>query len=433
MKKIGMILLIILTMCFIPKVYAAEGVAIESVDLDSKSTNAVIVSDATFEGLSLKFDIKFDDIDDFVKYKLVIKNSTDTSYELTESTSSSSYITYEYSYEDDSKVLAGNTSKTMFITIKYSNAVPIEEFSGGNYTETKSFTINLEDGTDEVVDVAVPSTVDSLYCYLVLLVGTLVFSIALLKVTKNKKFLVLIIASMILIPLNIHAIESLQITVESKVEINNPNEVTETIYWAIQEGEEGYRLVISNREKTGIHSGSFAGTSSFTYNISPPWMNIDYLSNYFVEVKVEGRVVPTSTAYWFPYVGWEVDETKYDLTNLNTINVTSMEGMFYSTGYGSETLNLDLSTFDTSNVANMEYMFDGTGKNVKKFNLNLSGWNTSKVENMDNMFVNIALDATERVITLPETNGNGIANTSTKIYGKDESVYADINKKVLST
>ena len=174
MKKIGLILLIILVMCFVPRVYAADGVAIESVTVDSKSESAVIVNPATFEGLSLKMDIKFDNINDYVKYKLVIKNSSDTDYELAESTSSSTYITYEYGYEDGSKVLTANSSKTMFITVKYSSSVPATEFTSGNYTEEKNIVINLDDGTDEIT---VPSTLDGLYCYLVLLIGTLVFSV----------------------------------------------------------------------------------------------------------------------------------------------------------------------------------------------------------------------------------------------------------------
>ena len=178
MKNTKMLLLILLVMLFAPTVYAAEGVAIESVVLDSKSEGTAIISAATFDGLKLKFDVNFDYVDDFVKYKLVIKNSTSSSFELTESTSSSSYITYEYNYEDGSKVLAANSSKTMFITIKYTNAVPVSEFTEEKYTETKSFSINLEDGSSEII---VPSTIDGLYCYLVLLIGTLVFSIALLK------------------------------------------------------------------------------------------------------------------------------------------------------------------------------------------------------------------------------------------------------------
>ena len=561
MKKIKMILFVLLLFCFMPKAYAADGVSIESVTLDSKSENVEIMSDATFEGLSLKFDVKFDDINDFVKYKLVIKNSTDSAFELAESTSSSSYITYEYGYEDGTKVLAANSSKTMYISIKYSTAVPITEFNGGNYTETKSFTINLEDGTDEIT---VPGTSDSLYCYLVLLIGTLVLSIALLKVTKNKKYLVLVVASMILIPLDIHAIEKLKIIVESKIEINNPNEITKTIYWAIQEngttegvdlytGDPGtfpaYKLVISNKKQEGVLSGSFAGTKEFIYDeyngvMDVPWINMD--SPYFAhvnEVKVEGRVVPTSTSYWFFATGVYVDEVSFDLANLNTTNVTNMEGMFANAGnhsknmnidlsgfntsnvtnmkgmfanagYDSTSINLDLSGFDTSNVTNMEamfyyfgrnsetvnmnlsgwdisnladyqrmfeymgnvansfnlnlrewtlpdndihslfyhmaqnassinmnlsgwdisrltdlnYIFDDLGYHSTTFNLDIRGWNTSNVTAMSAMFCDVAPDATERNILLPPTNGNGINNTDTIIYGIDETVYASINK-----
>ena len=455
MKKIGMILLIILAMCFIPKVYAAEGVAIESVDLDSKSTNAVIVSDATFEGLSLKFDIKFDDIDDFVKYKLVIKNSSDSSYELTESTSSSSYITYEYSYEDGSKVLSGNTSKTMFITIKYTNAVPVASFTNGNYTETKSFTINLEDGTDEVVDVVVPSTLDGLYCYLVLLVGTLVFSLALLKATKNKKFLVLIIASMVLIPLNIHAISKLKITVESKVEINNPNEITPMIYWAIQENGEAngydivtgdpavvpvYKLVISNKELSGVHSGSFAGTKEFTYDdvtntYDVPWLTYDYLINYVSEVQIEGRVVPASTACWFLDLGCELlDEVKIDLTNLNTSNVTDMTGMFSDFGNNSKTVNINLSGLNTSNVTNMIGMFSYVGADAETVNINLSGLDTSNVTNMSYMFGGAGINAETVNINLSGLNTSNVTSMFQMFYkaGKESTTF-NLNLSGLNT
>ena len=443
MKKIVMILLIILVMCFVPKVYAADGVAIESVTVDSKSESAVIVNPATFEGLSLKMDIKFDNINDYVKYKLVIKNSSDTDYELVESTSSSTYITYEYGYEDGSKVLTANSSKTMFITVKYSSSVPATEFTSGNYTEEKNIVINLDDGTDEIT---VPSTSDGLYCYLVLLVGTLVFSISLFKATKNKKFLVLIIASMILIPLDIHAIVKLKIDINSKVEINNPNEITEIIYWALQENgtTEGYdysidppiliqlstyRLVISNKEQDGIYKGSFAGTTEFTADEFTgdndiPWLTDQFVSDYVNEVKIEGKVVPTSTTYWFYYLGCEVDNVSFDLTNLNTINVTNMASMFAGAGSRAKTFNLDLSGFNTSNVTNMARMFAGAGYNVTTFNLDLSGWNTSNVTSMSGMFCSTGIFASEKNILLPETNGNGIVNQSGTIYGMNASVYA---------
>ena len=423
MKKIIMILLIILMMCFVPKVYAADGVAIESVDVDSKSADAVIVSPATFDGLSVKFDIKFDNINDFVKYKLVIKNSTDTDYELTESTSSSSYITYEYGYEDGSKVLTANSSKTMYITVKYSTSVPIAQFTSGNYTETKSFTINLDDGTDEIT---VPSTSDGLYCYLVLLIGTLVFSIALLKLTKNKKFLVLIIASMVLIPIDIHAIVQLKLIVESKVEINNPNEITPTICWALQEQEVDnsggsrkalapitYKLVISNKEQEdGAYKGCFAGTTEFSIEDDGPWITDNCYIENVVEGEVEGRVVPKSTAYWFAYAGYAVSDISFNLANLNTINVTNMRAMFSGAGFNSTSFDLDLSGLDVSNVTDMSLMFWGAGFNSTSFDLDLSGWDTSSVTNMTYMFKEFGNNAENFALNLSEWDTSNVTNMS---------------------
>ncbi len=444
MKKIKYVLFAILIMVFMPKVYAAEGVAIESVTVDSKSDSAVIVSPATFDGLSLKFDLKFNDINDYIKYKIVIKNTTSTDFELTESSSSSEYITYEYGYEDGNKVLTGNSSKTMFITVKYSSAVPASSFSEGKYTETKSITINLEDGTDEVTN---PSTLDGLYCYLVLLVGTLVFSIALLKATHNKKYLVLVLASMVLIPMNINAIVKLKLTVESKVEINNSTETVKNIYWALQENGTTqtysggslitvptYKLVISDSEVDGDYKGSIAentifGVDEVSGEINVPWILDDYSQQFVTDVKIEGHVAPVSTAFWFVRVGSLVDELSIDIENLDTSNVTNMDRMFCGFGDNVDNLSLDLSGFDTSNVTSMSGMFEDIGFSSNTFSLNLSGWDTSKVENMTDMFLNAGFHAkdTSRSIVLPDTNGNGISNTSTRIYGINELVFADTN------
>ena len=50
MKKL---LLILLTFLFIPNVYAANNVVIESVTLDSKSDNTEIVNEATYQNYQL--------------------------------------------------------------------------------------------------------------------------------------------------------------------------------------------------------------------------------------------------------------------------------------------------------------------------------------------------------------------------------------------
>ena len=59
MKKIYSLLFVLLiSLFFIPNVYAADNVSIESVTLDSKSDSAEVVNEASFEGLNIKFDVK---------------------------------------------------------------------------------------------------------------------------------------------------------------------------------------------------------------------------------------------------------------------------------------------------------------------------------------------------------------------------------------
>lgn len=67
-----------------------------------------------------------------------------------------------------------------------------------------------------------------------------------------------------------------------------------------------------------------------------------------------------------------------DFTNVDTSQVTSMEGMFV---YSSMT-SLDVSNFDTSNVTEMSLMFAGTNITT----LDLSNFDTSKVTTMAGMF-----------------------------------------------
>ena len=65
------LLVLFLAFIFIPNAFAKENVSIESVTLDSKSKNTVIINEATYEGLSINFNIKFSEVKDYAKYKIV--------------------------------------------------------------------------------------------------------------------------------------------------------------------------------------------------------------------------------------------------------------------------------------------------------------------------------------------------------------------------
>lgn len=81
--------------------------------------------------------------------------------------------------------------------------------------------------------------------------------------------------------------------------------------------------------------------------------------------------------------------TSIEFTEVDTSNITDMEGMFM--GCGGLT-SLDLSKFDTSNVTTMKYMFFSCDHLAS---IDLSGFNTSKVEDMDYMFDSCGAESSE--------------------------------------
>ena len=132
----------------------------------------------------------------------------------------------------------------------------------------------------------------------------------------------------------------------------------------------------------------------------------------------------TNMSWMFSSAGYSATTLNLNLSRWNTAQVTNMAHMFYAAGYNSTTLNLNLSGWNTSQVTDMSYMFDGVGYSSTTLNLNLSGWNTSQVTNMFNMFMGVGRSATTFSITIPQTNGNGINNDTTHMYGSTSSTYA---------
>jgi surface protein len=79
-----------------------------------------------------------------------------------------------------------------------------------------------------------------------------------------------------------------------------------------------------------------------------------------------------------PPAGTKSELAKLDLSNFDTHNVTTTEGMFRQSGL----TELDVSSFDTSNITNMSEMFSYCDFTT----LDLSNFNTSNVTNMMRMF-----------------------------------------------
>ena len=242
-RYLKILLIFILLFLLIPNAFAKENISIESVTLDSKSKNT-IKSEATYEGLSIYFDIKFSKVTDYAKYKIVINNQSNEDYEITEdgNLNNSEYIIYEFSFENDLKKIQKSSKTTAYITIKYIKEVPEESFYNSSVIETNNIIIDLGNETidissninnpieidsdyrtvDKSNNINNPKTGDSLFLIASVLIITAGISIILYKTTKKKRFFSIFIISIALLPANIYAIKKLQIKIESKIEIEEP-------------------------------------------------------------------------------------------------------------------------------------------------------------------------------------------------------------------
>mgnify|MGYP004647419087 CR=1 FL=1 len=127
----------------------------------------------------------------------------------------------------------------------------------------------------------------------------------------------------------------------------------------------------------------------FSGNSDRPWNGE---SSSVTSVEIGSKMTPTSTAYWF---GDLANMKKCNLVNLDTSDVTTMEGMFAETSRNSQSFTLSgLESWNTSKVTNMSYMFVLAGGNATTWNIgNISNWNTSSVTNMSSMFYGAAESA----------------------------------------
>ena len=214
MKKI---LFLLLCMMFIPIVYAKDVVSIEKVELDSKSDNATVKSEPVFSGLDVTYDVGFRVKDDFVKYKIVLKNNTENEYTIKEETMFSDSNHIKYTYEVPG-VLGANEEIEIYLTISYIEEVEPSEIVDGVYNESNNATVRLYDEEGEQVN---PKTSTSIMLFIVLIVSLVIFlgSVYLLTHKKIKSAALLMIIGLVSMPVVIKAIEELELKVNVSVEI----------------------------------------------------------------------------------------------------------------------------------------------------------------------------------------------------------------------
>ena len=141
MKKI--LLFIILLIPFF--VYAEDScnkndIQIESITLEETQGNVEETTTPTTTNNQVNLGLKMNVIDDTITYKLVIKNTSNQDYTFDKNSLSTKYLNYGINYEDNSDIVKAGESKTIYLTVNYSNNPSTETLSGMQYFDVSTTT-----------------------------------------------------------------------------------------------------------------------------------------------------------------------------------------------------------------------------------------------------------------------------------------------------
>lgn len=132
MKKKLFFLLLFL---FVPSfyVYASENddVIIKNISIFEKSRDA-IVADSSFDNQSVSFDFHFQYQTDFIKYKLIVENKSNESYQFFISDTEDDIFSYQYHYPD---TIAAGSEEEVIVEVHYKDEISQSQLlsSGNSY------------------------------------------------------------------------------------------------------------------------------------------------------------------------------------------------------------------------------------------------------------------------------------------------------------
>ena len=376
MKKMTLFIIFIFTMLIIPITTNAKdfNVSIDSVSLEEKSDGTTNLKKETFSNLDLNFNLRFFEVGDYAKYKIVLRNDSDEDYYIKDDDVLDKYLKYGYSFDDNSNKLSANSTKNIYLTITYNNKVSDELLIDNKYSEQSKLSIVILDNGGNIVN---PETGSLLSMIMIgLLILCFVCSLLLIRNKKVKAFILLILIA----PLTVFALDTLEINLKTDVVLAN-----KPVNMCTYDGELVQGVEYTNGQYTYryMQKGDYVDLPNHGFS----WVDIDQ-DGWGVMLTDKNSTEPVTTPLCTmindkPIVAMSAmftlsNTTSIDLSSFDTSNVTDMSQMFNS----SKVTSLDLSGFDTSKVTTMRRMFRG----VAVENLDLSSFDTSNVENLSSVF-----------------------------------------------
>ncbi len=141
-------------------------IEIKSIELVEKSDDTEIIAEPTADGLKLNFNLSFNDVTNFAKYTVTLKNNGDKDFKISDLVQpESEFVKYKFEFEDNSNVVPANGERKLTITITYENEAPVAALVGGKYVENNNLNVQIA-GVSIDKEASNPPTGDNVLLYL---------------------------------------------------------------------------------------------------------------------------------------------------------------------------------------------------------------------------------------------------------------------------
>ncbi|MBO4245805.1 MAG: BspA family leucine-rich repeat surface protein [Bacilli bacterium] len=451
---------------------------ITKIEVKDKSEGVVVNSVGLSEG-QLQNDIIFSAKDDYIKYNITIKNTSNDDYTIKSITDNNDSTNLEYTYEDLANIVVeSKTEKTFELQIKYieettglyisnkpvSLTLTYEKKDGSTGSETitnndgTSSTTPASDLSEEDEDIVNPNTGDNINKYII--IGLLSMVGLIISITKGKQlFKTLVVVGLFatlaipfgtkadteafIIKFNTNKIQNTHADLIKGIEIN-------LLMSKLSSGIdtlEIYDYIVDDGFFSAIIDTNNNNEMYFPYNVYAFERATDEEYEAIKDSLTEENIISTSesnnpaymwfddntgTIYYYSpakalvmnedssYMFCEIaNVTDLDLSDFDTINVTNMAWMFYDMAMTNHFVLGD--NFDTSNVTNMSGMFS---EMYDLTSLNLGDkFDTSNVTNMAWMFSEAPsltdLNLGEKFDTSNVTNMSGMFTNASNLEAMD--------------
>ena len=214
MKKIlTLIVLIVLIFSYVV-VYADNNISITNIEIDDISDNTLVNKDPTVDGLSFSVDTTFFEVNDFIKYKIEVENSSSDDLVISDDLKfkGNDYITYDFKMDGES-ILKANSKKTLYVTATYTKEVDDNMFENNVYNNNGVMQLNLANLTNN------PKTGHSNIVLSIISLIMIGFGVYMVIKYGKKDTALIIIMCLSLIPISVFALEQFKLKINANIVI----------------------------------------------------------------------------------------------------------------------------------------------------------------------------------------------------------------------